>query len=95
MKKITKFAILLCGVAVTAPAFAGTTLTAQECTSYPFVKTSHSPTHGQLTTELKELESVGYQPGLSDINYPHLLNKAEAKLQAAYNKDCLYGASST
>jgi hypothetical protein len=95
MKKITKFAILLCGVAVTAPAFAGITLTAKECTSYPFVKTSHSPTHVQLNTELKELESVGYKPGLSDNNYPHLLNQAQAKLHAEYNNDCLHVTSST
>ncbi|WP_321937512.1 DUF4148 domain-containing protein [Paraburkholderia sp. J8-2] len=95
MNKITKLAILLCGVAVTAPAFAGTTLSAQECTSYPFVKTTHSLTRSQINTELKELESVGYQPGLSDNNYPHLLNKAEAKLQAAYNRDCMHDAPST
>jgi hypothetical protein len=95
MNKLSKFAILLCGVAVTAPAFAGTTLTSQECTSYPFVKSTHSLTRNQINTELKELESVGYQPGLSDNRYPHLLQKAEAKLQSAYNKDCMHVASST
>ncbi|WP_321853958.1 DUF4148 domain-containing protein [Paraburkholderia tropica] len=95
MNKITKLVILLCGVAVTAPAFAGTTLSAQECTSYPFVQATHSLTRGQINTELKELESVGYQPGLSDNHYPHLLNQAEAKLQAAYKKDCMHGASAT
>lgn len=95
MKKITKTAIFVFGAMVAAPAFAGTTLSAHECTSYPFVKTTQSLTRSQINTELKELESVGYQPGLSDNNYPHLLNKAEAKLQAAYKKDCMHGASST
>ncbi|WP_321872013.1 DUF4148 domain-containing protein [Paraburkholderia tropica] len=95
MNKITKMAILLCGVAVTVPAFASTTLSPQKCTSYPFVKATHSLTRGQINTELKELESVGYQPGLSDNHYPNLLNQAEAKLQAAYNTDCMRGASST
>ncbi|WP_395064347.1 DUF4148 domain-containing protein [Paraburkholderia silvatlantica] len=70
------------------PAFASTKLTPQQCHDYPFVRTG-KPTHQQLINELSELESVGYEPAMSDNNdYPHDLHVAERKLLAEYRKDC-------
>ncbi|MBN3786866.1 DUF4148 domain-containing protein [Burkholderia sp. Ac-20353] len=42
--------------------FAAPTLTLQQCSDYPFVRTQGPVTHRQLINELRELEAVGYDP---------------------------------
>ncbi|WP_321871566.1 DUF4148 domain-containing protein [Paraburkholderia tropica] len=81
-------AALACSVAFSS-AQAATHLTPQQCTSYPFVKTAKAPTHAQLDAELKLLESVGYHPNVSDNQYPHQLNLAEARLRAKFRAECM------
>ncbi|WP_028228243.1 DUF4148 domain-containing protein [Paraburkholderia ferrariae] len=67
-------------------------LTPHECHAYPFVR-SGSVTHRQMVRELRELESVGYQPGRIDAYYPTDIEKAEARLHAKYERDCEGNAS--
>jgi hypothetical protein len=70
-------------------------LTPHECHSYPFVRSGGSLTHRQMVRELRELESVGYQPGRVDAYYPNDIEKAEARLHAKYERDCEGNASMT
>ncbi|WP_322011136.1 DUF4148 domain-containing protein [Paraburkholderia sp. J12] len=63
-------------------------LTPHECHSFPFVRSSGSVTHRQMVRELRELESVGYQPGRIDAYYPDDIENAEARLHAKYERDC-------
>jgi hypothetical protein len=62
-------------------------LTPQECNKYPFKPVTGLVTNAQLTRELSELESVGYQPGPADDVYPDL-QQAERLLHAKYVADC-------
>jgi hypothetical protein len=83
--RATAFALL---VVASAPAFASSGLTPQQCNDYPFTKLTRPVTHEQLMNELSELESVGYEPFPGDIYYPTDLQNAEQRLQAKYQQDC-------
>jgi hypothetical protein len=77
-----------------APATMAAPLTAHECNSYPFVKSADGTvTHRQLVRELRELESVGYDPARIDVYYPSDVQRAEARLHAKYERDCAGGAA--
>ncbi len=62
MKRMTQAMVTLCLLLGSGYAMAQGRLTPGECNDYPFVPLKTSPTHAQLTQELSELESVGYQP---------------------------------
>jgi hypothetical protein len=70
-----------------APVTRAHKLTPQECNSYPFKPVTGHVTNAQLTRELSELESVGYQPGPAEDVYPDL-QQAEHLLHAKYVADC-------
>ena len=42
-------------------------------------------TRAQVRAELVRLESVGYRPGVKDLNYPDDLEAAQARLRAQDN----------
>jgi len=79
----------------TALSFAGTSvlaapsLTPAQCNDYPFKPLNQEVTHAQLMQELSELESVGYNPGVNDNEYPADIQQAEQRLQAKYAHDCV------
>ena len=90
MKLATKTLLTTLLLIGSASAMAAPGLTQQQCNDYPFAQTKGEVTHRQLMRELKELEAVGYSPGMGDdANYPDDMEKAEAKLQAEYRADCL------
>ena len=72
-----------------ASIMAAPSLTPAQCNDYPFIPLSQEVTHAQLMQELSELESVGYNPGVNDNEYPADLQLAEQKLQAKYAHDCV------
>jgi hypothetical protein len=97
MRNTTLFgaaAIVLGLGAAYAPATMAAPLTPHECQSYPFVPSANGDvTHRQLMRELRELESVGYEPGRIDVYYPQDIERAEKRLHAKYQRDCTGGAS--
>lgn len=92
MKRHFKFAIPVVLLMLSASASAASRLTPQECNSYPFVPVKGEITHQDLMRELAELESVGYQPGADDTEYPNDIMQAEKRLQAKYQAECKPGA---
>jgi len=84
LRMVSVVALLVTSVS----AMAAGKLTSMQCHSYPFVKTKGEVTHRDLMRELSELESVGYQPGVSDSEYPRDVTRAEKLLQAKYAADC-------
>jgi len=89
MKFKLKFIISTALLLASASALATPGLTPAECNDYPFKPLSHEVTHAQLMRELSELESVGYNPGANDNEYPSDIQLAEQKLQAEYTRDCV------
>jgi Domain of unknown function (DUF4148) len=83
-----KLAIPLALIVVSASAMASNRLTPAECNAYPFKPLHGEVTHADLMRELAELESVGYQPGADDVEYPNDIMHAEQRLQAKYRADC-------
>jgi hypothetical protein len=89
VKTIQRTAILALLSVVACPAFASSKLTTEQCRDYPFVRTAQPPSHQQLQNELRELESVGYNPASGDDSeYPLDLQSAEHRLNAKYQRDC-------
>ncbi|WP_167336093.1 DUF4148 domain-containing protein [Paraburkholderia bannensis] len=68
-------------------------LSPNDCNSWPFVRPSTGVTPRELRRELKELESVGYQPSDNDVHYPSDIQAAEARLRIKYRHDCTGKAS--
>ena len=89
METVQRTAMLALLSVVACPAFASSKLTTEQCRDYPFVRTAQPPSHQQLQNELRELESVGYNPASGDDSeYPLDLQSAEHRLQAKYQRDC-------
>jgi hypothetical protein len=80
-------------MAMGSTAVAAQGLTRQQCVDYPFVQPSGEVTHAQLVQELAELEAVGYRPTPDDPYYPTQIRKAEKRLTAEYQRDCMPPAS--
>ncbi|QGZ64655.1 DUF4148 domain-containing protein [Paraburkholderia acidisoli] len=96
LSRFRHFAAATVLASLAVPAFAATTLSPRQCNDYPFVKLDKPVTHRQLQNELKELESVGYDPSAGDQDdYPSDLEQAEAKLQVKYRQDCVATANRT
>lgn len=90
MRKLARLAAVTALASLAVPALAASTLSPKQCNDYPFVKLNKPVTHRQLQNELKELESVGYDPATGDQDdYPSDLEQAEAKLQVKYRQDCV------
>ncbi|REG52162.1 uncharacterized protein DUF4148 [Paraburkholderia sp. BL6669N2] len=83
-----KLASIIALLTISASASAMGKLSAAQCHSYPFAPVKGEVTHGDLMRELSELESVGYQPGGSDLNYPNNVTRAEKALHAKFIADC-------
>ena len=58
-------------------------LTLAACQSTGLSSSQVSPTRAHQLCELRELESVGYQPWQEDFYYPRNLQAAQARLEAA------------
>jgi hypothetical protein len=88
--KSAQTTVALCVLLASGAAMAGSKLTPNECNDYPFKPLSGPVTHAQLMQELRELESVGYDPSASGDNYyPSDIQAAETRLSVKYRADCL------
>lgn len=89
--KTAKTTVALCVLFASGAASASSSkLTPNECNDYPFKPLSGPVTHAQLMQELRELESVGYDPSASGDNYyPSDIQSAETRLSVKYRADCL------
>ncbi|QCP53306.1 DUF4148 domain-containing protein [Trinickia violacea] len=86
----SKTAVALCVLLASGAASAASKLTPAECNDYPFKPLSKPVTHAQLMRELRELESVGYDPSAYDDSYyPSDVLLAQARLRLKYRADCL------
>ncbi|HEV3119632.1 MAG TPA: DUF4148 domain-containing protein [Gemmataceae bacterium] len=88
MKRIARCIATIAFLTAGVSAFAAPTLTLQQCNDYPFVKPQGPVTHRQLVNELKELEALGYVPGVVDYTYPDDINTAQRRLWEQYAADC-------
>jgi len=86
----SKTAVALCVLLASGVTSAASKLTPAECNDYPFKPLSKPVTHAQLMQELRELESVGYDPWADDeYYYPSDIQLAQARLRLKYRADCL------
>jgi hypothetical protein len=81
-----RLAIPITLMAASACAMAGTQLTPEQCSSYPFRPAQGQVTRADLSRELAELESVGYWPGTG--NYSPGIPVMRARLNEKYARDC-------
>jgi Domain of unknown function (DUF4148) len=86
----SKSAVALCVLLLSGVASAASKLTPAECNDYPFKPLNKPVTHAQLMQELRELESVGYDPSArNESSYSLNVQVAEARLRLRYRADCL------